>query len=324
MNNKIIFHENQLCERGTSVALYDYAYYGKRFLNLEPIIVYNSTNNSDEQAIKKFKDEFNIFSYENFNEVNTFIEKNDVKYFYALKYGYNDGILSSTKNLIHSVFSKGLEDVHGDRYAVISEWQSLMSNNKIPSVPHMLNQYETEEDLRHKLSIPKDAIVIGRHGGYETFNIDFVIESIHSVLEKRSDIWFLFMNTEKKINHDRCIYLDKTSSLKEKSMFVNTCDHMIHARDYGETFGLSVLEFAAKNKTIISYDNEILQSHHPLGGRNHFLFLEDKCYKYSCKEQLDQIFSNITKDVIFDTSFLSEKFSPLNVIKQFEKIFLNE
>lgn len=321
---RILFHENQLGERGTSVAMYDYAYYAKRFLDIEPIIIYNSTNVNNTQVIEKFKAEFDVISYEDFKDVDNFIEKNNIQYFYAIKYGYNDGIISNSAiNLIHSVFSKSINDIHGDKYAVVSEWQSIASNNTIPYIPHMLNLYDTEDDLREELSIPKNATVIGRHGGYDTFNIDFVSESIINVLNKRKDIWFLFLNTEKKIQHERCIYLDKTIDLKKKTMFINTCDAMIHARDYGETFGLSVLEFAAKNKTIITYDNLEYQSQHPLGGRNHFLFLQDYCYKYCCKEQLNEIFLNLKKDNVFNTLFLTDKFSPINVMKLFKERFLS-
>ena len=318
---KILFHENQLTERGTSVAMFDYAFYSREFLNVKPIIAYNKNANNNSNAIEKFSKNFNVFGYENFNEVEEYITKNSVDAFYAIKYGYNDGIISSsTKNLIHSVFSKDLESVHGERYAVVSEWQSQFSN--IPFVPHILTLHETEEDMREVLGIPEDAIVFGRHGGYDTFNIDFVTQSILDVLDKRSDVWFVFLNTEQKINHERVIYLGSTVDLKEKTKFINTCDAMIHARDYGETFGLSVLEFAAKNKTIISYDNEYLQTNHQLGGRNHFLFLKDQCYKYTCKSELDDIFLNLDRKIVFDTSFLKKEFDPKNVMKLFEERFL--
>jgi hypothetical protein len=317
---KILFHENQLTERGTSVAMFDYAYYARELLNIEPIITYR-IENSKTEAIQKFRDNFEVFSYEHFNDLETYILKNSIDFFYAIKYGYRDEILSSnTKNLIHSVFCKHKEYVHGERYAVVSEWQSLFNN--IPYVPHILKLHETEETLRDYLNIPKTALVIGRHGGYETFNINFAIDSIKDILEKRSDIWFLFLNTEKKIDHERVIYLDSTVKLKEKTKFINTCDAMIHARDYGETFGLSVLEFAAKDKPIISYDNYELQSKHQLGGRNHFLELQDHCYKYSHKGDLDNIFLNIQRNTSFNTSYLLDKFSPKSVMKLFEERFL--
>jgi glycosyltransferase involved in cell wall biosynthesis len=317
---KILFHENQLTERGTSVAMFDYAYYARELLDIEPIITYRNEN-SKPQAIQRFKNNFEVFSYDTFDDVETYISKNSIDAFYAIKYGYHDGIVSSnTKNLIHSVFCKHREYMHGERYAVVSEWQSHF--NDIPYVPHILNLYDTTETLRDNLNIPKDALVIGRHGGFDTFNIDFVIDSIKEILDKRSDIWFLFLNTEKKLEHQRVIYLDATVDLKEKTKFINTCDAMIHARDYGETFGLSVLEFAAKDKPIISYDNEYLQTNHQLGGRNHFLFLQDHCYKYSHKGDLDNIFLNIERNTSFNTSYLLDKFSPQSVMKLFEERFL--
>ena len=318
---KILFHENQLTERGTSVAMFDYAFYCREYFNIEPIITYRKEN-STNQAIERFSNTFQTFSYDNFNEVEDFILKNSIDAFYAIKYGYNDGILSSyTKNLIHSVFSKDLESVHGDRYAVVSEWQSRFHG--IPFVPHILSIDDTDENMRDTLGIPSNDLVIGRHGGYDTFNIDFVIESILETLEKRSDVWFLLLNTEKKLDHERVIYLNPTVDLKEKTRFINTCDAMIHARDYGETFGLSVLEFAAKNKAIVTYDNEHLQASHPLGGRNHFLFLRDQCYKYSCKDELNEIFLNLDRKNTFDTRYLKDEFDPKTVMKLFEERFLS-
>ena len=318
---KILFHENQLTERGTSVAMFDYAFYSREFLNIEPIITYNRNNNSKQSAIDRFKQNFNVFSYEHFDEVEDYIDKNSIDAFYAIKYGFDDDIKSlHTKNLIHAVFSKDAESVHGDRYAVVSEWQAHFCN--LPFVPHILTLSDTEEDLRAELNIPKNALVLGRHGGYDTFNIDFVIGCINEILNKRSDIWFVFLNTEKKIDHPRVIYLQPTVDLNYKTKFINTCDVMIHARDYGETFGLSVLEFASKNKPIISYDNEYLQTYHPLGGRNHFIFLRDQCYKYTCESELLGIFLNLERNTVFDTSFLKDKFAPKTVMKLFEERFL--
>jgi hypothetical protein len=37
---KIAFQSNQLCERGTEIALYDYAYFNKTILNNESVITF--------------------------------------------------------------------------------------------------------------------------------------------------------------------------------------------------------------------------------------------------------------------------------------------
>ena len=320
---KIIFHENSLNERGTSIAVYDYAYYSRELLDLDPIICYDTKYQNSPAVIEKFKKEFDTISYENFSEVQLLVDRIQPDYFYALKYGTPDHILvNGSKNLIHSVFSKNINDVHGDVYAVVSEWQSLQTGNKVPFVPHMLNLPKIGDDIRDQLSIPKNHVVVGRYGAKDTFNVNFAPSVVLQVLEKRKDMWMLFANTSTVIEHPRCIYLNEIVDINEKVRFINTCDAMLHARDYGETFGLSVLEFASKNKQIISYDNEALQSSHPLGGRNHFLFLGQNCFKYQNQQQLGHILMYLTKSNPFNTEYLVDKFSPSNVMLQFKKVFL--
>lgn len=319
----IVIHCNSLNERGTSVAAYDYAFYGRKYLNLNPIIVYNFNFENVESSVKHFQEEFEVIGYDSLEEVQNFIDKKNIDYFYAIKYGNKDGVeVSNCKNLIHSVFCSDINEVHGNRYAVISEWMSQKSSYKIPFVPHMINLPEHDQNYRKDFGIPEIATVVGRYGGKETFNIDFVTESIENILEKRDDIWFLFLNTELKINHQRCLYFDPIINLHYKVQFINTCDAFLHARDYGETFGLSVLEFASKNKQIITYDNYDLQNNHPLGGRNHFLYLRENCFKYKNQNDLDAIFLNITKNSPFDTRYLNQEFSPQSVIKKFDEVFI--
>lgn len=323
MNKNIIFHSNNLCERGTCVSIYDYAFYSRKYLNLNPVIVYNLNFENLDQSIEHFKKEFEVIGYEKFEEVQKIVDSRNIDYFYAIKYGNKDGVeVSDCKNLIHSVFCSDPNEVHGDRYAFISEWMSKRLNYNIPFVPHMVNLPDHDMNNRTNFGIPESATVIGRYGGKETFNIDFVTESVLETLDKRSDIWFLFMNTEEKISHERCLYLDSVIDLEYKVQFINTCDAFLHARDYGETFGLSVLEFASKNKQIISYDNEELQNNHPIGGRNHFLFLRDNCFKYQDKESLNNVLINITRNNPFNTRYLNQEFSPQSVIKKFDEVFI--
>lgn len=319
----IILHTNSINERGTSVAIHDYAFYLREYLDLNPIIFYDLNFNNSQVSIENFNQQFETLGYESFDGVQNFIDKRGIEYFYAIKYGNRDGIeVKNCKNLIHSVFCSDINEVHGDRYAFISEWMSRKLGCNIPFVPHMVNLPDHDHNYRKDLGIPESATVIGRYGGKETFNIDFVAESVLETLDKRSDIWFLLMNTEVKIDHERCLYLEPIIDLNCKVQFINTCDAFLHARDYGETFGLSVLEFASKNKQIVSYDNEELQNNHHLGGRNHFLFLRDNCFKYQDKESLNNVLINITRNNPFDTSYLNQEFSPQSVIKKFEEVFI--
>jgi hypothetical protein len=320
----IIFHENQLSERGTSIALFDYAYFARKYLDINPIIVFNQNNNNDIRVIDKFKKEFKVVAYDTILDVEKIIDDYNAEYFYAIKFGIKDNIQVTNSNvLIHSVFNSNPSEIHGDKYAVISEWLSDKFNNVIPYVPHMLNLSLTNNNFRNELNISDDMVVIGRYGANNTFNIEFVYNSILDILNKRKDVVFLFVNTNQHVLHERCLYFDSIVDLYYKTKFINTCDVFLHARDYGETFGLSVLEFASKNKQVISYDNYQLQNKHPLGGRNHFLFLGDNCFKYTNKFDLDLILSNITRINKFDTYYLNEEFSPINVMNKFNEVFLS-
>ena len=49
-----------------------------------------------------------------------------------------------------------------------------------------------------------------------------LISSINEVLSKRSDVWFLFQNTEKFIDHERVIHLPKSSDEIAKVKFINS------------------------------------------------------------------------------------------------------
>jgi hypothetical protein len=199
-------------------------------------------------------------------------------------------------------------------YATVSEWLSSLSDFKIPYVPHMINLPNIETNLRGELGINKNDIVIGRYGGNETFDIDFVKESIENILNIRTDITFLFLNTNRFITHDKVIFLGGTSDLEYKTKFINTCDVMLHARRQGESFGLSVLEFACKNKHIITYGLSPEKSH--------LVYLGDNCSIYNNKNDLDLIFKNLTKNNPYNTLYLNDTFSPLNVMDKFKKTFL--
>jgi glycosyltransferase involved in cell wall biosynthesis len=324
MSLKILFHENSLSERGTSTAVYDYVYYAREYLDVEPVVCYDTRYPNNISVVEKFQKEFEVIGYNDFSEVQQLADQRMPDYFYAIKYGVPDGVqIRNSKNLIHSVFARNPENQHGDIYAVVSEWQSQQSGGVIPFVPHMLNLPDHREDFRAELGIPKDALVVGRYGAYDTFNIQFAVDTVNKILNKRRDIWFIFLNTEKKIDHERCLYLPAITDPVEKVRYLNTCDAMLHARDYGETFGLSVLEFAAQGKQIISYDDEELQTRHPLGGRNHFLFLKDNCFKYQNADQLGYLLMHLTRKNPFDTAYLREEYSPKNIMSIFQKVFLS-
>ena len=72
----IAFWDNQLCERGTTVSLFDYAYYNQTILNNKSFIFYDKNrkeNNMD--VINKFKKHFIVHETDNFIETDDFFHK---------------------------------------------------------------------------------------------------------------------------------------------------------------------------------------------------------------------------------------------------------
>lgn len=257
----IAFHDNQLCERGTTISVYDYAYYNKHYLGNDSIVLYDGNDKRNvPEVIEKFKKEFKTYGYTDWNiHANQILYDEKCDFLYMQKAGEWDGKMANPhicKTLIHCVFNTFKP--HGDVYARIS---GSFGNNQFPVVPYMVNlpDVPANMNMREELGIPLGATVFGRHGGMDQFNIKNVHMAIDKVTDEYPNIYFLFVNTERFCKEKpNVIHLDKIIDLEKKVIFINTCDAMIHAREMGETFGASVSEFSIRNKPVITcrgYDN---------------------------------------------------------------------
>ena len=315
---KIAFHDNSLSLRGTTVAIYDWAYWTRHYLSIDSIIMYPSTHPANSaDVIKKFKKEFSVFSYTEKSEIDTILSKNQCDSFFAIKGGSPDGIVSTEcKNLINAVSGHWQPNwIHGDVYAMGSKWLSEITNYQIPYVPHMVYLPEVESDMREELGIPKDVLVIGRNGGWETFDLPFVKQAIQQVLSERSDIWFVFQFTEPFIEHERVIHLPGTSDMNTKVEFINTCDAMLHARYIGESFGLSCAEFSIRNKPIITYEKS--------PERNHIDTLDEKGIYYEDYSDILHILRNLDKKEINSLEWnCYQDYTPEKVCQKFKEVYL--
>ena len=314
---KIAFHDNCLCVRGTTVALYNYAYWSKKYLNIEPVIIYNKFNPAnDKMGYDKCASQFPVFAYNDVIQIDDILSNENCDALFAIKGGAPDGVISNiSKTLICAVSSRCTKnDIHGDIFAMGSEWLSENIGG-VPSVPHIVHLPNTEEDMREELSIPNDALVLGRNGGWETFDLPFVKKAIIEVLGQRDDLWFIFQYTEPFYQHERIIYLNGTADLVEKTKFINTCDAMIHARYIGESFGLSCAEFSIRNKPVITWYNSL--------ERNHIYTLGDKGIYYENENDIKFILLNLDKKEINELEWnCYQDYSPEKVIKKFEEVYL--
>jgi hypothetical protein len=231
-----------------------------------------------------------------------------------IKAGIRDGVepRGGVRWGVHAVFP--YFDPHGDVYAYISRWLAgAMSRGACPYVPHIVELPAPDGDMRTELGIPQDAVVFGRHGGYDTFDVPFVWGAVADALEARDDVWFVFLNTAPGITHDRVVYLDPTPDPVAKVRFIETCDAMLHARAHGETFGLAPAEFSLCNKPVLTYG----RSHE----RAHIDILGDKALLYRNKRDLVRLLVEQVRHPAGDWNAY-RGYSRDAVMDQFERVFL--
>jgi hypothetical protein len=294
----IAFFVRHFTARGTEVALFDYARYNEEILhNKSYIICFTEETQkrlgfpTTKQSYQKFKDRFPIIEIDGIEDMKHVIQKYKLKFFYTITHGgqendlykFNDTQIWGNCNTIkHCVYN--LNAPEGDFYISVGHTNNRIYKSNYPVIPHMLTLPDCDEDLRNELNIPRDATVFGRHGGEDTFNNVVAHQAITKYLQTADNAYFIFMGTPKFYEHPRIKYLDVNVDLIYKTRFINTCDAMIHAGLWGETFGLSVGEFSLRNKPIIVALT---------GNLEHVNILGDNAVVYDSVDSLVTIFQNI-------------------------------
>lgn len=300
------FFSNQLDNRGTGNAMFDYAYYNEKILGNKSVIYTYRDAQHNQFSIDRFQQHFPIV-------VNPDPLTTAVDVMYHIKSGEDDGVrFPRVRYAVHAVFNA--RRPHGDRFAAISEW--LGERDGVPWVPHIVKLPYHTTNLRSQMRVSDDILIFGRHGGADTFDIPWVWDIVYEVAEKRGDVYFLFMNTNvpDKPRHPRITFLPEVGSEVLKRKFVNTCDAMIHARGRGETFGLSVAEFASCGKPVITFSLS--------GEKAHLVELEkykgDK-YFYDSPDSLYYQLMGFEKK----ESFAYTHYYPEIVMNRFKEVFLD-
>jgi hypothetical protein len=293
------FFVRHFTERGTEVAVYDYAKYNEELLyNKSYIICFTQETQrkihfpTERYSYDKFSQRFPIIEISSIKEMEHVIKRYQLSVFYTQTYGGggdiyefpNKKLWGNCKTIKHCVFDTTYPE--GDFYVSISEMLNRTKHTNIPVIPYIVNLPQHDGDLRRELRIPDDAIVFGRYGGTEEFNIKMAHDAIKEHLHNTENVYFVLMNTNPFFTHPRMIYVDRNIDLMYKVKFINTCDAMIHARQMGETFGLSIAEFSIKNKPVITCN---------CGDVEHIKILGDKAIIYNSREELVNIFQNIKR-----------------------------
>ena len=315
---KILFHANQLCLRGTTVAVTDYARYNQDILGNESIICYDIKSPFNNVGVREeLNKSFKIIGHQGPDDVTKIIDKEKIDFAYFLRGGWPEFIPTNCKTGVHSVFQ--CNNPHGDVYAYISEWLSdVMSKQtgleKMPWVPHSVHLPAPNQNYRKEWNIRPDQFIFGRHGGLPTFDLPFVKQQIVKLLSQRDDFVFVFLGTEHWINHPNVRFLNTVHDLQTKSNIINTWDAMIHARGEGESFGLAIAEALFLNKPVLAWE----------GGHDlhHTKVLENSGLLYS-EQTLWDIMNNIRELAKKeDWSQRVAHFKPEVVMNKFNEVFL--
>lgn len=312
----VAFYPSQLDLRGACVALYDYADHNERILRNKSVIVLKRGANVHPMIGVKFWRRFEIRWHEE-NKLDDVLQ--DCQFFYAISYGRIGDVPQSSiaKNLVHCVFD--LSQPHGHVYTAVSS-QLAEKFGWNTYVPHMVNFKPTlypEDNLRLQLGIPKDAIVFARHGGYDTFDLQFVYDAIRRTVMTHTDRYFVFCGTHRFFEHPRIIHVGDISHFDEKNRFIATADAMIHAQSLGETFGLSIAEFSVNNKPIVTFGGQVWNDmyKHILGDKALYYYDEESCYN---------ILSTFNPSEYRERDMnCYREYTPEKVMSKFEQIFLN-
>mmetsp|Transcript_62258 Transcript_62258/g.103473 ORF Transcript_62258/g.103473 Transcript_62258/m.103473 type:complete len:381 (+) Transcript_62258:156-1298(+) len=326
---RVAFWSKQLCEQGTEIALYDYADYAETLLGWRSFVFYEQrSHNNFRGTISKFVNRFGDRvialpgdeEHQIVDALDTWLERNHIAHLYMIKCHVDDGYLpqTSVRTLVHSVFDATRP--HGDVYCRISKCVP----GDAPVLPHIVRpRIVNGRNLRSALGIPEGATVFGRHGGMNTFDIDFVREVIVDVASTRPDIFFVLLNTPPVCESDEppnVKHLDATAEEERKCEFIRTCDAMLHARSCGETFGLAIAEFSAHNRPVIT------SSVHNNDGcaRMHLDTLADQGLYYSDRASLTRILLEFDRETSRGKDWNCYRaFEPEHVMTLFKRLFLH-
>jgi hypothetical protein len=223
-------------------------------------------------------------------------------FFYVIKAG-SEASQPSLENLAPEVVPMGVHAVfdwqpHLSSYAAISPEVIPSRVNESMIVPHIVRpvedwaKYLQLPDLRQSLNISRSSLVVCRHGGFKTFDVHFVQTLVLDLLASpdHPDLHFLFVNTKplpathrsgsRGIDAHRLHQLPMIVGLQEKERYFRTCNLMLHAREKGETFGLSVAEMSVHNIPVLTYPGQ---------AREHVRILGTKGFVYQSPETLRRL-----------------------------------
>jgi GR25 family glycosyltransferase involved in LPS biosynthesis len=345
----IAFDLQHFTIRGTETAVYKYAEYNEILLKNSSLIVYNKVAINHQETcadiLNKFKSRFRLFEYETEEDLRHIFKTQNVLFWYELRSGlltYNsDWKFQNVFRIVHCVFT--MNQPYGDIYLPISTSVPARHRNTDGHyVPHIVDNFIGDSDIdtteknckkfRDAYCIPENGVVFGRYGAKDTFDIPFIHDVLTKFTKLNENAFFILVNTEtvgQDKSNKQIIFLDPIYDDQKKLEFIDACDFMIHARLSGESFGLSIAEFAARRKPVITWKPVKKTPHH---FDFHHKILGDVAYYYSSDTELLQLLnklytlrSNKTKEYEERAELTQAKyrqFEPADVMQKFKIEFM--
>ncbi|ASP33401.1 hypothetical protein [Labrenzia sp. VG12] len=313
---RIGFQAGTLNERGMSVALHDYALGVQDKLGHEAFVFYKKAK-STPSVVEKFGQSLTMVPVEAGVDARRVSEPLQLDFCYYIREGRLGPLdVAANSSGVHSVFRHF--EPHGDVYAYVSDWLAdWMTGGLAPAVPHIVDLPLPTGTLRAELGIPADAHVVGRYGGADQFNIPFAQTAVEEALGKRANLWFLFVNTHKFIDHDRVLFLPPIVDPLEKSRFIATCDAGLNAKKIGESFGLAIAEFLMFGKPVYSWAGGMDQNHVVMTPKSEWI--------YRTQRDLVRLLSEYTPS-LQDSDLARDSvaaYLPGPVMQKFDEVFLS-
>jgi hypothetical protein len=269
---RVSFDGGALNERGVAVALYDYAFHARLHLGVQPVVLHDASSPVEADQVARFAAIFPTRAYRSAEERRGLIEDERIDLAYALKTTrLRYPLFPGRRTAIHEVFR--FFDPHGDAYAYISPWLAkAAAAGRYPAVPHIVDPPPPQGDLRAEYGVPREAVVVGRHGGPDQLNAPFIPAAIEAALAARPDLWVMLLNTARFSHHERIVHVPRAPDRGRVADFVASCDVGLNARRGGEAFGLAIAEFLAQDKPVLVWE----------GGRDrhHLALVDDPQFRF--------------------------------------------
>jgi hypothetical protein len=258
---RVGFHCDSFSLRGVTVATLAYARLWQERLGQDSVLIKcdGQTPWIVDRPATGYADLLQILRYTHPSELTSVIAAAEVDALYVLTAGQAESRFAQlgVPLWVHAVFPSRLSDIHGHRYACVSDWLAKEAfNGKVPAVPHIVDHTHSQDDAqtwRQRHGIPADAILIGSMGGSHTFDLAIARFGLKEALQRSSRLFFVALNHQPFIQHERALFLAGTDDRLAKAAFIQACDAMLHGRTQGETFGLACAEFTAAGKPVLAW-----------------------------------------------------------------------